>query len=134
MLEGEIVSHVLGQQRRRRRGGLGAGLWWRRAMGILPMTRHGRDARGTSAQVSTLGIIPGRLVVDLGGGVESRIEPVFGKLETVFDNESGVREVDKIISGDAVVLDGVADQPTQKGDVRAGADLEEKVRRRRRPR
>ena len=63
----------------------------------------------------------------MGGGVESGIEPVFGKLEAVFDDEGGVGEIHQIVFGDAVVLNGVMDQPAEEGDIRAGADLQVKV-------
>ena len=98
------------------------------------MPVHGRDALGTSAHVAAFGVIPGGFVVGLGGGIESRIEPVLGKLEAVFDDEGGVGEIHQIIFGDAVVLDGVMDQPAEEGDIRAGANLEVKVGHRGRPR
>ena len=71
-------------------------------MGILPMTagvRDGRAASGLAAHVSAFGVIPGRLVVGLGGRVEARVESIIRQLEAVSDDEGGVRVVHEIIFG-----------------------------------
>ncbi len=85
--------------------------------------RGGRRHDRLAGQVSTFFIIPGRLVVNLFLGIEAGVQAVFGKLESVFDNEGGVGVVDQIFVGDAVVRDGVVDHAAEEGDVGAGANL-----------
>src|SRR5271165_1918438 len=91
------------------------------------MQRGGASASSFSGplalEVATFLIIPGGLVVTFLFGVEAGIEPVVGKLESFFNNESSVGVVDEIILSDAIVGDGVIDQPTQKSNVRPGANL-----------
>src|SRR5271169_1288466 len=101
-------------------------------MGILPMLSHGRDARAT--HIATLCVIPGGLVVGLRGGVKTRIQTIVGQLEAILNDEGGVGKIDEIIFSDAVVFDRMAEQPAEESDVSAGANLEEKVGDRSRPR
>src|SRR5258708_39224273 len=82
--------------------------------------RRGRDR--SAGHVSTFFIIPSLLVVDLLFRVEPGVETVFGKLESVLDNERGVGEVEEIVLGDSVVRDSVVDHASEEGDVGTGAD------------
>src|SRR5260370_34394763 len=76
-----------------------------------------------AGEVSTLLIIPGGFVVHLFLGIKSGVEAVFGQLESVFDNEGGVGEVEEIVLGDAVVRDSVVDHAAEECNVGASADL-----------
>src|ERR1700679_1363771 len=79
------------------------------------------------AEVSTFLIIPGGFVVGSSSGIEPGIESVLRQLETFLHNKRGVGVIDEIILGDAIVFDGIADQPAEESDIRAGANLDEKV-------
>src|SRR5437016_4634450 len=74
-------------------------------------------------------IVPGGFVITLRLGVKAGEHPigVGRQLEIVFDDERCVRVVDQVIFGDAVVLDGVANDAAEEGDVRAGANLAEEI-------
>src|SRR5260370_18013842 len=74
-------------------------------------------------------IIPRGLVVTLRLGVKAGEHPVRigGQLEIAFDDERRVRVVDQVFLGDAVVLDGIANDAAEEGDVRAGANLAEEI-------
>ena len=97
------------------------------------MHRRGRHHR-LAGQVSAFFVIPGGLVVDLLLGIEAGVQAVFGKLESVFNNESRVGVVDQIFVRDAIVLDRVIDQPAKKSNVRSGANLHINIRSRCGPR
>src|SRR5256714_7077752 len=96
-------------------------------------TRAGR-AFVFRADVAALFVVPGRLVVSHPPGVEAGEQAVFGQLESVFDDEGGVGVVDEVISGEAIILDGVVDEAAEEGYVRARAYLQEEVGGRRRAR
>src|SRR6185369_931327 len=66
-------------------------------------------------------VIPGFLVV--GFTVEAGEQPVFGKLEPVFYDESGIGVVDEVIFRDPAVLDRVIDDSAEKSDISAGSNL-----------
>src|SRR5713226_7241157 len=74
-------------------------------------------------------IIPRGFIVTLRLGVKAGEDPVRvgRKLEIAFDDERRVRVVDHVIFRDAVVLDGIANDAAEEGDVRAGANLAEEI-------
>ncbi len=72
-------------------------------------------------------IVPCGFIVGARRGIKSRKKPVLRKLEAFLHDKCGVRVVHQIIVGDAVVFDGVVDQPAEKCNVAAGANLEEEV-------
>src|SRR5260221_10449842 len=80
---------------------------------------------------SALFVVPGGLVVSYCGGVETREQAILRKLESIFNNESRVGVVDEIVSGNAIVLNGVIDQSAKEGNVCAGANLQKEIRHRR---
>ena len=79
------------------------------------------------ARVSPCLIIPRGFIVGSRRRIKSREKPVLRKLEAVLHDKRGVRVVHQIIVCDPVVFDRIADQPAEKCNVRAGANLNEKV-------
>ena len=61
------------------------------------------------------------------GGVEPGEQSVFRKFESFLHDEGGVGVIDEVVFGDAIVLDRVVDQAAEKGDVSAGANLQEEI-------
>src|ERR1700722_3079737 len=90
------------------------------------MRRVGCGA-GLPAKISSFLIIPGGLVVGSSSGIEPGIESVLRQLETFLNNKRGVGVIDEIILGDAIVFDGIADQPAEESNIGAGANLDKKV-------
>src|ERR1700692_2983289 len=119
MLQRKIVSHIRGQHRRRNSSDL-ARHWFGR------MTSRPSSAR-LSARTSCSFIIPSGRIVLTCRRIESRVQSVLRKFEALLNDEGGVGVVNEIFLGDPVVLDRVADQPTQERDVAAGASLAEEV-------
>src|SRR6266567_3320976 len=74
-------------------------------------------------------IIPRGPVVTLRLCVKAREHSVSisRQLEITFDDERRVREVDQVIFRDAVVFDGIANDASKEGDIRAGANLAEEI-------
>src|SRR5271166_3274280 len=114
MLQGKIVGHFARKRCWRRRSARRCR--WRDFFGW-------RCGDGFTAEVAAFLIVPGLFVVNLLLWVKARVEAIFGQLESVFDNEGGVRVIDQVILGDAIVLDGVADYAAEKRDVGPRADL-----------
>src|SRR6202158_6226903 len=85
--------------------------------------------RVISSTASCPRIIQRGLVVSLRLGVKAREHAirVGRQLEITFDDERRVRVVDQVIFRDAVVLDGIANDAAEEGDVRAGANLAEEI-------
>src|ERR1700704_5707217 len=85
--------------------------------------------RAISSTSSCPRVVPRGLVITLRLGVEAGEHPVHvgGKLEIAFDDERRVRVVDHVIFRDAVILDGIANDAAEEGDVRAGANLAEEI-------
>src|SRR5271157_6122790 len=77
-------------------------------------------------------VVPRIFVVDVLFWIEAGKKPVFRQFESVLDNECGVRVVGQILLGNTVVLQRVVDDAAQEGNVRTGANLQEKVSLRRR--
>src|SRR5579864_5027714 len=73
-------------------------------------------------QIATFLIIPRGLVILHGGSIVSGVEAVFRKLETLLHDESGIGVVHQVIVGDAVFLNGIADEATEERDVGACTD------------
>src|SRR5215831_4752355 len=122
MLKGEIVGHIL------RQGG------WRSrcSTAILAVADYGRDGpatcrAGLTTHISAFGVVPRGLVVGLAGGIEARIETIFRQLEAVLDEKWGVGVIHQVVFGDTVVLNGVADEPAQKGNIRTSPDWQVEV-------
>src|SRR5258705_6153300 len=92
---------------------------------VSPETRSSSRLRAADAStnVTAFFVIPGRFVIDLRRSIKSGIQAIFRQLESFFDDESGVCVVDNVVSGDAIVLDCVLNQPTKKRDVCARTDL-----------
>jgi hypothetical protein len=120
VLEREVISHV-GRQSRRRRWT--SWLTWHR-FGCVTR-RRGRARLAADSPASF--VIPCGFVVRARCSVKPGVQTILRKFETLFHNERGVRVVDEIFFGDTIVLDGVADQAAEECDVRAGANLQEKV-------
>ncbi len=93
--------------------------WWGR--GTLSRL-HACVFRGCRAAAR---VVPCGAVVGLLLRVEAGKHTigVAGQLEVAFDDERRVRVVDQILLRDAVVLDGVANDAAEEGDVRPGANL-----------
>ncbi len=81
------------------------------------------DWHELARQITALFIIPAGFVVSLLACVKAGIQAVIGKLETLLDDECRVGVVDKVVLGDAVVLERVPDHTAQKCNVGAGTDL-----------
>ena len=128
MLQREVVCHILRQVRRRGRLAIGP------RCGFGCCCRCLRRAGWFSAQVTALFVIPSGFVIDLRGGIKTRVKPVLRKLEAILHHESGIRVIDQVLLGDAVVFDRVVNDSAQKRDVRSGANLAEKIRHRGRSR
>src|SRR6267378_862922 len=60
----------------------------RHCRSIRPMGGHCGGGSGSATQVTTFFVIPGGLVVDLCGRIETRVQAVFGQLETLLHDES----------------------------------------------
>src|SRR4029077_12402801 len=96
----------------------------RRCSGIRPMGGHCcGGGSGNTAQVTPFLVIPGGLVVDLCGRVETRVQTVFRQLETLFHDESCIGEVREVFVRDAIILDCITDYSAKEGDIRSGANL-----------
>ena len=126
MLQVEIVGNVGRQRWRRRRSTVRprasrAHRLTRSRLHLLPT--HGR----LPGQIAAGFVIPSGLVVAVRGRIEAGIQAIVGKLETLFDDERRVGVVDQVLLGDPVVLQGVADDTAQKGDVGARTNLQEEV-------
>ena len=65
---------------------------------------RGSCCSGFTGFVAALLVVPGRLVVGLGRGIEAGEQAVFRQLESVLDDERGVGVVDQILVRNAVVL------------------------------
>ena len=82
-----------------------------------------RGSARPAAGLSHTFIVPGGLIVGTRSGIKPGEQPVVGQLEAFLDDERGVRVIDEILFRDAVVFDGVADQPAEERNVGAGANL-----------
>ena len=160
MLKRQIVRHVCWKHRRglRRFGGFRA----RGATGLMALTRAATAARrgrsslrrrrlalrrrrrngcgsrfcvtSPAGHVAAFFIIPGRFVVDLRRRIKTRVQSVFGQLESFLYDERGIRVVDDVVFRDSIVLNRVIDQPAEKSYVRSRANLQEHIRNCRRSR
>ena len=61
---------------------------------------------GVAANATALFIVPARFVVHLSRRIEPGIQAIIGKLESFFDDKSGVGEVDDVVFCDPIVIDG----------------------------
>src|SRR5271167_1253908 len=86
-----------------------------------------RRSTRPAARVSYTFVVPGGFIVGTRSGIKPGEQPVVRQLEAFLHDERGVRVVDEIILGDAVVFDRVANQPAEERDVGTGANLEEKI-------
>src|SRR4029077_16845903 len=72
-------------------------------------------------------IVPRAFVVGLFLRIKSGVEPIFRKLESLFDDEGSVRVVDYVVFRDPVILERVVNQSAEKRYIRAGSNLAEKI-------
>src|SRR6516164_7124781 len=118
MLQGKIVCNIFGKMRRSRFA-VDSG---------FRCFRGSRLARSSLArEVAALLVIPGTFLVGKCGRVKARKQSVLGKLETLLDHVSGIRVVEKVVFSDAIVFDGVMNEPAQKSNVGPRPDLAEQV-------
>ena len=113
MLECKVIGGGCRKRRRRCRGGSGPLRW--------------RISSRAFRQIATLFIVPGSFVICLGAGIKPGKQTVFRQLEAFLHHEGGIGVVEEIILRDAIVLDRVADQSSQKSDVCAGTNLQEEI-------
>src|SRR6516164_406606 len=149
MLQRQVVCHVCRQQQWWRSSLLrvAPGMAWRRGclrclarLGVgagLGARRCRCPGSVFAGQVTAFLVVPAGLVVGAPLGVVAREKAVLRKLESILDYKRGIGEIDKVVLGDTIVLESVADQPAEKRNVRSCPDLQEQVsisRRAREPR
>src|ERR1035438_5221314 len=80
-----------------------------------------------NAKASAAFIVPGRPVISLRCLIEAGVQPILGEFEAFFDDECGVGEIDQILMGDTLILESVAEDAAQEGDVGASANLQMEI-------
>ena len=123
MLQVEIVGDV-GRQRRRRWAECRP-LHVRSAAAAAAV--YSPPVGGLTGQIAASFVIPRSLVVTVRGRIETGIQAVIRKLEAFFDDERGVGVIDQVLLGDPVVLQRVADDTAQEGNVGARTNLQKEV-------
>src|SRR5690348_12234773 len=97
---------------------------WIRLCGAIS---GGDCGSGSAGYISAFLVIPGRDIVLRSLRIETGVQPVFGKLESLLNNEGSVGVIKDVILRDPIILERIVDHAAQKRNVSPRAYLQEHV-------